>query len=71
LLLLGFDHLSDRKAFVMAVYDVGPLFVRELGTLGIRLRSSNQLVGMAVQHVTLQYVREFYDLGYSNVSQAV
>jgi hypothetical protein len=64
---LGIAGFRDRDLFVMAVYDVGPAYVRELNALGVQPRSANQLIGMAVQHVTLEYVREFYALGYASL----
>lgn len=65
---LGFAELSDQKVFMMALYDVDPMYVRELYALGVRPRYSDQLVSMGIQHVTVEYVRQFYDLGYSNLS---
>ena len=67
---VGIADVSDRNAFVMAVYDVDSTYVRELIALGVRPRSSDQLIGMAAQHVTLEYVRDFYNLGYASLSPA-
>lgn len=65
---LGFPSLTDRESFLLAVYDGGTAYVNELASLGVRIRSINQLISMKVQNVTFDYVRGFADLGYTDLS---
>jgi len=62
---LGFQDITDNQLFNMAVYDVGPRYAADLRAAGVNVASAPQLMSMRIQGITLEYIREIQQLGYT------
>jgi len=62
---LGIPNLQDQQLISMAILGVGPAFLRDLRSSGFSVSTFNDLVGLWVQGVTGDYIREIQELGYT------
>lgn len=64
---MGYDTPDDEQLFSMLILDINREFAREIRDFGLRA-SSQDLIGLKIHGVTLDYVREARQAGYQNLT---
>jgi hypothetical protein len=60
---LGHNGLTPDQIFSMAVFDIGPKYVRELKDLGYQ-PTADELFALKIHGVTVEFIRDLKALGY-------
>ena len=64
---MGYDTPDDEQLFSMLMMDINREFAREIHDSGLRA-SSQDLIGLKIHGVTLDYIREARQAGYQNLT---
>src|SRR5215831_11258751 len=65
---LGYDSLSSKNLFFMAVHDVNTRFISELNALGYEHPAIDRLIAMRIHGVTIEFITDLKSAGYDQVS---
>src|SRR5262249_18888872 len=64
---LGYDNLSSKDLFFIAVHDVNTRFIAELRSLGYELPPVDQLIAMRIHRVSIDFITGLKSAGYDQV----
>ena len=65
---MGYDNLSDRTLFNLALFDVSRIFIKEMESLGYSDLSIDRLQEAAIHGARPDFVRAMAAEGYTNIS---